>query len=73
MSTGEGGRGGLNLAIIRSIPVQLPTLEEQKGISEYLNLIDNKILILESKKSEYTQLKKGLMQKLLTGKIRVKV
>jgi len=73
MSTGEGGRGGLNLTIIRGIPVQLPTIEEQKDISEYLNLLDNKTQVLESKKSEYTELKKGLMQKLLTGKIRVKV
>jgi type I restriction enzyme S subunit len=43
MSTGDGGRGGLNLAIIKSIPIPLPPLPEQKKIAEVLSTFDDKI------------------------------
>lgn len=73
MSTGDGGRGGLNLAIIKSIKLALPPLQEQEKIADLLKLFDNKLTILEEKKTHYQELKQGLMQQLLTGKIRVKV
>ena len=73
MSTGDGGRGGLNLAIIKSIPLALPSHPEQEKIAEILGGVDEKLEALEEKKEQYTTLKKGLMQKLLTGKIRVEV
>jgi type I restriction enzyme S subunit len=34
MSTGDGGRGGLNLTIIKTIKLALPPLEEQTNIAE---------------------------------------
>jgi type I restriction enzyme S subunit len=71
MSTGDGGRGGLNLAIIKSIPIALPPLKEQKRISEILYSFDEKLETLSEKKTNYLELKKGLMQQLLTGKVRV--
>jgi type I restriction enzyme S subunit len=46
---------------------------EQQKIASILSTADEKLENLQSKKSQYEQLKKGLMQKLLTGKIRVKV
>ncbi len=53
--------------------VLLPPLTEQQKIASILSAIDNKISDLKSKKSNLESLKKGLMQKLLTGQIRVKV
>jgi type I restriction enzyme S subunit len=72
MSTGDGGRGGLNLAIIKSIPIALPPLSEQNKISQILISVDEKLEVLSEKKTHYQELKQGLMQQLLTGKIRVK-
>lgn len=71
MSTGVGGRGGLNLSILKSINIALPPLEEQKEIATILNTADKKLETLREKKKSYEELKKGLMQKLLTGEIRV--
>lgn len=70
MSTGVGGRGGLNLAILRSIKIAIPPLEEQKQIAEILSTVDQKLDTLKQKRDSYEELKKGLMQKLLTGEVR---
>jgi len=53
--------------------VPVPHLKEQKQISLILSAVDEKIDQYESKKEKLQELKKGLMQKLLTGKIRVNV
>jgi len=71
MSTGDGGRGGLNLKIIKSIKIALPTYSEQIKIASILSTIDNKLEVLQDKKDEHSKLKKGLMQVLLTGRVRV--
>jgi len=56
-----------------NIVVSIPSVDEQKKIAVVLNGIDKEIELL-GKKLEYLKTqKKGLMQKLLTGKIRVKV
>ena len=73
LSTGEGGRGGLNLTIIRNILVTLPqTKKEQSAIAKLLEDMDLEIKALEQKRDKYKQLKVGLMQQLLTGRIRLK-
>jgi type I restriction enzyme S subunit len=51
--------------------VVIPSLEEQKKIASILSSVDNKIKKEEEYKSKLERLKKGLMQKLLTGEIRV--
>ncbi len=71
MSTGVGGRGGLNLAILKSIKIALPPIEEQNEISKILKTVDKKLEVLKDKKESFEELKKGLMQKLLTGEVRV--
>ncbi|NQV01283.1 MAG: restriction endonuclease subunit S [Bacteroidia bacterium] len=53
--------------------VPVPTIEEQSRISRLFIKIDDKVDFLREKKNEYEQLKKGLMQQLLTGAIRVKI
>ena len=63
----------LNRNIVHDILIAKPLIPEQQKIAEILSSADEKIEILQNKKSEYERLKKGLMQKLLTGQIRVRV
>ena len=49
----------------------LPSIPEQQKIVSILSNVDSQIESLESKKSQLQKTKRGLMQKLLTGKIRV--
>ncbi|MFJ7370946.1 restriction endonuclease subunit S [Lysinibacillus sp. NPDC098008] len=51
----------------------LPTLEEQQKIAQILSTVDEQIEVYEQEKAKYEELKKGLMQQLLTGQIRVKI
>lgn len=51
----------------------LPSLEEQEKIAEVLTLADNEIKLLKVELEELKLQKKGLMQKLLTGQVRVKI
>src|SRR5690606_9153345 len=50
MSTGDGGRGGLNLQIIKSIQLSFPQLPEQQKIAQFLTAVDTKIQQLTTKK-----------------------
>ena len=50
-----------------------PTFEERQRIAQILSEVDAQIEKEKAFKSELKQLKKGLMQVLLTGKVRVKV
>ncbi|MGJ0303665.1 restriction endonuclease subunit S [Aliarcobacter cryaerophilus] len=61
----------LSLKTIRNTKIPLPPLEEQKQIAEILSTVDNKLENLKEKKQSFEELKKGLMQKLLTGEVRV--
>ncbi|TWR30471.1 hypothetical protein FPZ43_05895 [Mucilaginibacter pallidiroseus] len=55
---------------MENLKIKLPPLSEQLKICELLTAIDRKLELLQEKKILYTQLKSGLMQQLLTGKIR---
>lgn len=56
---------------IYGIYVAFPNINEQIKITKILSQIDEKIEEYENKKQKLEELKKGLMQKLLTGSIRV--
>ncbi|EGQ9699540.1 hypothetical protein FWP48_08810 [Vibrio parahaemolyticus] len=58
---------------IESFDIAIPPLEEQKSIRKVLSSVSSKIDLLVQQKAETQQLKKGLMQKLLTGEWRVPV
>lgn len=58
---------------LRLIKLFIPPLKEQQKIASVLIEVDNLIQKLKDKKKSEEILKKGLMQQLLTGKIRVKV
>lgn len=53
--------------------IVLPSLMEQQKIAQILSTVDEQIEIYEQEKAKYEELKKGLMQQLLTGQIRVKI
>ena len=71
LSTGEGGRGGLNLKIIKNIEILLPNIPEQHEIANVLVDIDNDIEHLKTQQEKTKLLKQGMMQELLTGKTRL--
>ncbi|MDA9069184.1 restriction endonuclease subunit S [Algibacter sp.] len=58
---------------LRKMRVPIPSALEQQKIAEILSEADAKIEKEEQEKTQLEQLKKGLMQQLLTGKKRVKV
>ena len=64
-------RGSLRWKDFKKIKVPVPTLGEQIAISKVLKCADIEILILEKQLKSYQKQKKGLMQQLLTGKVRV--
>jgi len=72
--TGNGGSvfDSINQKKIKKIKIPLPSLSEQKKITEILFKWEQEIEILKSLSEKYKEQKKGLMQQLLTGKIRLK-
>lgn len=54
-------------------PVPVPPISEQTKIADVLSTVDSKLDALRCKQVELQQMKRGLMQKLLTGEWRVKV
>ncbi|OQY02159.1 MAG: hypothetical protein B6I26_02220, partial [Desulfobacteraceae bacterium 4572_130] len=62
----------INLGQISNLKVIIPlNYEEQTHIATILSDIDSEIEVLKKKQAKYKQLKQGLMQNLLTGKIRL--
>ncbi len=69
----QGGQGNLSADIIKSLRIFLPSISEQQAIADVLSKADEEIELLNKKLEAFKEQKKGLMQQLLTGKIRVKV
>jgi type I restriction enzyme, S subunit len=65
-------RGGLRWREFSNIRIPLPTLEEQKKTAQTIDLAEKEIKLLTKQMEKLKYQKKGLMQKLLTGEIRVK-
>jgi type I restriction enzyme S subunit len=62
----------VNSTQVKELEIPLPTSEEeQKQIATVLSDMDNEIASLEKKLSKSKMLKQGMMQELLTGKIRL--
>jgi type I restriction enzyme S subunit len=68
----QGGiMSGLSSAIIKEINIPLPPIPEQHHIAEILTATDTYIEKEQTYLNKLQQIKKGLMQDLLTGKVRV--
>ena len=65
VATGDG-RGNLNMKDFVKLKVTVPPLPEQKKIASILTTVDDKISSIEHQIQQTEQLKKGLMEKLLT-------
>lgn len=63
---GDGARNGLNLGLLRDILIPLPTIEEQEKIASILSTVDEQIDNVDGLIQKNKELKKGLMQQLLT-------
>ncbi len=55
------------------LDMKLPTIEEQIAIAQVLQAADKEISLLKAKAEKLREQKKGLMQVLLTGKVRLKI
>ncbi len=67
----QGGQGNLSAEIVKSLKLLFPPLAEQEKIAGILETWDEAIEKLSSLIEQKKNLKKGLMQRLLTGKTRL--
>lgn len=67
------GSGVLNLNknLVSSVNLFIPSVSEQKAIAKVLSDMDSEIETLEKKLEKYKTIKQGMMQELLTGRIRL--
>ena len=62
----------LSKKTLEDLKLPLPPLPEQKKIAEILSTVDERLELLKRKKERFVNIKKGLMNDLLTGRKRVK-
>ncbi len=65
------GVPSLNAHTIEAIEIAVPPLAEQTAIAEVLSDMDTEIAVLEQRRDKTRAIKQGMMQELLTGKIRL--
>jgi len=70
LSTG-GTVKGIKGSILHQMLLLLPSLEEQNEIATILSSVDKKLQTLTKRKQQLEEIKQGLMQDLLTGRVRV--
>ncbi len=62
---------GLSRKSVEEQEISLPSLEEQTAIANILSDMDTELATLETRRDKASQLKQGMMQELLTGRIRL--
>lgn len=67
----QGTQANLNAEMVRAFELQLPTLSEQLAVAEALSDMDAEIDALEKRRAKLLDIKQGMMQALLTGRIRL--
>lgn len=68
-----GAKNNINTGWLKEFNITIPELEEQRKFARILENIDKENIKLKEEIEQYEILKKGLMQKLLTRKVRVKI
>lgn len=72
INLGAGGaQPNISQDIIKNYKIAIPSRGEQQRIALILSEVDEKLDEYENRKQKLEELKRGLMQQLLTGKIRV--
>ena len=69
----RSGQPGINGNEYSNLPVPTPSIEEQTAIATILSDMDEDIQALERRLAKTRDLKQGMMQQLLTGKVRLPV
>ncbi|MBB5326111.1 type I restriction enzyme S subunit [Anoxybacillus tepidamans] len=72
LSTGSTVKG-IKSSVLKKVKIPVPPLEEQRRIGAILESFEGKLLTEKQKLERLKFIKIGLMQVLLTGKVRVKV
>ncbi len=67
----QGGQPNLSGSIVKSIEIPMPAPAEQTAIASILSDMDTELAELESRLAKARQIKQGMMQELLTGRIRL--
>ncbi|OED47320.1 hypothetical protein ACH42_03095 [Endozoicomonas sp. (ex Bugula neritina AB1)] len=67
----QNAQKNINLQVLNPLAFAIPPIPEQNKIAAVLLSTDKKLQQLSEQKTQTQQLKKGLMQQLLTGQIRV--
>ena len=70
---GTTGRQRASKEAVERLEIPLPPSDEQERIIEILSNVDKKLELERSEKARLERIKRGLMDLLLTGKIRIKV
>ncbi len=71
VSSAGNTAGVLDTKLLKAFAIKLPNHEEQSAIAAVLTDMDAEITALESKLAKARQVKQGMMQVLLTGRIRL--
>jgi len=66
-------QANLTAEIVREFKIPIPPILEQRKIAEILSTVDKKLEFEKNEKAKLERIKLGLMDLLLTGKIRIKV
>jgi type I restriction enzyme S subunit len=67
----RSGQPGINGREFASLPIPLPPTREQTAIAAVLSDMDDELAALDTKLTKARQVKQGMMQELLTGRIRL--
>lgn len=69
--TAKSSVDSVRMEMISDMEIPLPSIEEQRLISEILKDMESEIELLEQKLEKLKMIKQGMMQELLTGRIRL--
>lgn len=73
MVTGTGiGAGKLDLKDLKDLEINIPSLQEQTKIANFLSSVDEKLNLLKEKKAHLEDYKKGIIQKIFNQELRFK-
>lgn len=67
----HGTQANLNKGMVQALQIRLPKLPEQIAVASVLSDMDKEMDALEAKLVKVRQLKQGMMQELLSGRIRL--
>ena len=67
----QGTQANLNKGMVQAFQIKLPPTKEQAAIVAVIHDMDTELVAIESRRDKTSALKQGMMQELLTGRIRL--